>query len=147
MVKGIHDYFLADSDIKHIPVIGPQKAAAQLEGSKEFAKEFMSRHNIPTAKYFSVTEKNLEEGKAFLSTMQSPYVLKADGLAAGVVIAIFMMLLPGTGDPSAPDPTLIDHLIWVMVLGFMGMFNSTLVYGIVTVIERITNRKSTSNKK
>ena len=88
LVNGIHDFFLKDPKIAHIPVIGPQKEAAQLEGSKEFAKAFMSRHNIPTAAYQSFTEDTLEEGYAFLETLSPPYVLKADGLAAGKGVLI-----------------------------------------------------------
>ena len=88
LVLGIHDFFLADHDLKNIPVIGPQKYAAQLEGSKEFAKEFMYRHDIPTAQYKSFTVENLEEGYEFLDTLQAPYVLKADGLAAGKGVLI-----------------------------------------------------------
>ncbi|UMB52856.1 phosphoribosylamine--glycine ligase [Lutibacter sp. A64] len=88
LVKGIHDFFLNDAALKNIPVIGPQKYAAQLEGSKEFAKEFMFRHNIPTAAYKSFTSENLEEGYKFLETLTAPYVLKADGLAAGKGVLI-----------------------------------------------------------
>lgn len=88
LVNGIHDFFLNDPEIAEIPVIGPQKQAAQLEGSKEFAKAFMSRHNIPTAAYQSFTEDTLEEGYAFLETLSPPYVLKADGLAAGKGVLI-----------------------------------------------------------
>jgi len=88
LVKGIHDYFLTDDDLKNIPVIGPQKYAAQLEGSKEFAKEFMYRHDIPTAQYKSFTLENLQEGFDFLETLSAPYVLKADGLAAGKGVLI-----------------------------------------------------------
>lgn len=88
LVHGIHDFFLADKDLKEIPVIGPQKYAAQLEGSKEFAKEFMYRHQIPTAKYQSFTKDNLQEGFEFLETLKAPYVLKADGLAAGKGVLI-----------------------------------------------------------
>jgi len=88
LVKGIHDFFLNDTELKNIPVIGPQKYAAQLEGSKEFAKEFMYRHNIPTAAYKSFTANNLDEGYAFLETLTAPYVLKADGLAAGKGVLI-----------------------------------------------------------
>ncbi len=88
LVNGIHDFFLNDSDLKDIPVIGPQKAAATLEGSKEFAKEFLFRHNIPTAAYQSFTSDNLEEGYSFLETLKPPYVLKADGLAAGKGVVI-----------------------------------------------------------
>jgi len=88
LVKGIHDYFLNDSDLVRIPVIGPQKIAAQLEGSKDFAKEFMYRHNIPTAKYASFTKENLNDGMTFLEKMKPPYVLKADGLAGGKGVLI-----------------------------------------------------------
>ncbi|WP_111683176.1 phosphoribosylamine--glycine ligase [Winogradskyella tangerina] len=92
LVQGIHDYFLADEDLKSISVIGPQKAAAELEGSKEFAKEFMKRHEIPTAAYSSFTKDNIEEGYQFLETLQPPYVLKADGLAAGKGVLIIQDL-------------------------------------------------------
>lgn len=88
LVKGIHDFFLQDKILKDVTVIGPQKAAAELEGSKEFAKAFMYRHNIPTAAYKSFTKHNLEEGFSFLETLNSPYVLKADGLAAGKGVLI-----------------------------------------------------------
>lgn len=88
LVKGVHDFFLNDKDLKEIPVIGPQKYAAQLEGSKEFAKEFMVRHNIPTAAYESFTSETLTEGHQFLETLTPPYVLKADGLAAGKGVLI-----------------------------------------------------------
>ncbi|MCY1636060.1 phosphoribosylamine--glycine ligase [Marinifilum sp. D737] len=88
LVNGIHDFFLNDEEIKEIPVIGPEKLGAQLEGSKDFAKEFMFRHNIPTAAYKSITTENLDEGLAFLETMKAPYVLKADGLAAGKGVLI-----------------------------------------------------------
>ena len=88
LVNGLHDYFLGDEDLKHIPVIGPLKHAAQLEGSKEFAKEFMSRHGIPTAQYESFTRETLEAGFDFLEQMKPPYVLKADGLAAGKGVLI-----------------------------------------------------------
>ncbi|NJX14051.1 phosphoribosylamine--glycine ligase [Tamlana crocina] len=88
LVAGVHDYFLNDDDIKHVKVIGPQKASAELEGSKEFAKEFMMRHNIPTAAYESFTAETVEKGYAFLETLNPPYVLKADGLAAGKGVVI-----------------------------------------------------------
>ncbi len=88
LVIGVHDFFLNDSEIQHIPVIGPQKAAATLEGSKDFAKEFMMRHNIPTAAYQSFTSDTLEKGFSFLETLKPPYVLKADGLAAGKGVVI-----------------------------------------------------------
>lgn len=88
LVQGIHDFFLEDEQLKNIIVVGPQKAAATLEGSKEFAKEFMKAHNIPTAKYDSFTSETVEEGCNFLETMKPPYVLKADGLAAGKGVLI-----------------------------------------------------------
>ena len=88
LVQGVHDYFLADEELKNVAVIGPQKAAATLEGSKEFAKEFLFRHNIPTAAYQSFNAQNVEEGYAFLETLNPPYVLKADGLAAGKGVVI-----------------------------------------------------------
>lgn len=88
LVNGVHDFFLNDSSLNDTPVIGPQKAAAALEGSKEFAKEFMMRHNIPTAAYQSFTGNTLEKGYAFLETLNPPYVLKADGLAAGKGVLI-----------------------------------------------------------
>lgn len=88
LVHGIHDFFLADQQLKNIPVIGPQQSAAALEGSKEFAKAFMKRHNIPTAQYASFTPDTLEEGIAYLAQMTPPYVLKADGLAAGKGVLI-----------------------------------------------------------
>jgi phosphoribosylamine--glycine ligase len=88
LVKGIHDFFLNDPELKNVAVIGPQKLAAQLEGSKEFAKEFMVRHNIPTAAYKSFTKNSLDEGFQFLETLNSPYVLKADGLAQGKGVLI-----------------------------------------------------------
>lgn len=92
LVKGIYDYFGTHSDLSHIPVIGPSKAAAQLEGSKDFAKAFMMRHNIPTARYRSFTAETIEEGFAFLETLKAPYVLKADGLAAGKGVLILPTL-------------------------------------------------------
>lgn len=92
LVNGIHDFFLNDDSIKHISVIGPQKTAARLEGSKEFAKEFLSRHNIPTAAYKSFTKDTVTEGYAFLETLTPPYVLKADGLAAGKGVVILNKL-------------------------------------------------------
>ena len=88
LVKGIYDYFKADAALQHIPVIGPSKAGARLEGSKDFAKAFMMRHGIPTARYRSFTVDTLDEGFRFLETLQAPYVLKADGLAAGKGVLI-----------------------------------------------------------
>ncbi|MEH6705552.1 MAG: phosphoribosylamine--glycine ligase [Galbibacter orientalis] len=88
LVQGVHDFFLKDDELKNIPVIGPEKKGAILEGSKEFAKEFMARHNVPTAAYQSFTSESLEAGYAFLETLNPPYVLKADGLAAGKGVLI-----------------------------------------------------------
>ena len=88
LVNGIFDFFNGDESLKHITVIGPSKQGAELEGSKEFAKEFMQRHDIPTAKYQAFTKDNLEEGYAFLESLNAPYVLKADGLAAGKGVLI-----------------------------------------------------------
>ena len=88
LVDGIHDYFLNDSSLKHIPVIGPDKSAARLEGSKDFAKDFLSRHNIPTARYKSFDISSIKEVPHFLSTLKPPYVIKADGLAAGKGVLI-----------------------------------------------------------
>ena len=88
LVNGIYDFFLNDSELKSVPVIGPSKEGARLEGSKRFAKEFMIRHNIPTAKHLSVTKENIDEGFKFLESLPAPYVLKADGLAAGKGVII-----------------------------------------------------------
>lgn len=92
LVAGIYDFFQEDKELQKVPVIGPSKAAAQLEGSKDFAKEFMMRHNIPTAKYATFTKDTLEKGYAFLESMKPPYVLKADGLAAGKGVLILETL-------------------------------------------------------
>ena len=88
LVAGIADYFQSQPELEDVKVIGPSKAGAQLEGSKDFAKGFMQRHGIPTAQYFSVTAQNLDEGIKFLEAQQPPYVLKADGLAAGKGVLI-----------------------------------------------------------
>ena len=88
LVKGIYDYFKADAELASIPVVGPSRQGAVLEGSKDFAKGFMQRHGIPTAAYQTFTGETLEEGKAFLRTLQAPYVLKADGLCAGKGVLI-----------------------------------------------------------
>lgn len=88
LVKGIHDFFLADKDLNKIPVVGPKKDGAQLEGSKDFAKEFMKKYNIPTAKSQTITKENIKDGEDFLSSLKPPYVLKADGLAAGKGVLI-----------------------------------------------------------
>ncbi len=92
LVKGVYDEFKADERTKHIAVVGPSKAGAQLEGSKDFAKAFMMRHNIPTAKYQSFNCESLNEGLNFLKTLQAPYVLKADGLCAGKGVLILNSL-------------------------------------------------------
>lgn len=88
LVKGIYDYFKQRADVKHVPVIGPSKAGAVLEGSKDFAKGFMKRHNIPTAAYETFDGTQVEAGCRFLETLQAPYVLKADGLCAGKGVLI-----------------------------------------------------------
>jgi phosphoribosylamine--glycine ligase len=88
LVQGIYDFFKENSELGHVPVIGPSKLGAQLEGSKEFAKEFLIKHKIPTAAYDSFTKETFENGCAFLETLQPPYVLKADGLAAGKGVLI-----------------------------------------------------------
>ncbi|SFR58159.1 phosphoribosylamine--glycine ligase [Maribacter stanieri] len=88
LVNGIHDFFLNDQELKTIAVIGPEKLAATLEGSKEFAKEFMMRHHIPTAQYKSFTSETVEDGFKFLEELNPPFVLKADGLAAGKGVVI-----------------------------------------------------------
>lgn len=88
LVKGVYDFFKNDEALRHIPVIGPSKSGARLEGSKDFAKAFMMRHQIPTARYKSISAENLEEGYRFLESLEAPYVLKADGLAAGKGVLI-----------------------------------------------------------
>ncbi len=93
LVLGVYDFFKNDESLKNIPVIGPSKNGAQLEGSKEFAKEFLVRHNIPTATYDSFTKETVDKGCEFLTTLQPPYVLKADGLAAGKGVLIIDNLL------------------------------------------------------
>ncbi|MEY3678892.1 MAG: phosphoribosylamine--glycine ligase [Bacteroidota bacterium] len=101
LVKGIHDFFLADEKLKTIPVIGPQQAGAQLEGSKDFSKDFMQRHQIPTAAYRSFTKESLEEGLIYLESQQIPIVLKADGLAAGKGVLICESLLEAKTELTA----------------------------------------------
>lgn len=88
LVAGITDYFRADPSLRYVPVIGPDRIGAQLEGSKDFSKAFMMRHGIPTAQYHSFTAETLDEGLQFLETLEAPYVLKADGLAAGKGVLI-----------------------------------------------------------
>jgi len=92
LVAGVHDFFLADNELKNIPVIGPKKDGALLEGSKDFSKQFMQKHGVPTARYQSFTKETLEEGFAFLETLAPPFVLKADGLAAGKGVLILNSL-------------------------------------------------------
>ncbi len=92
LVKGVYDFFKNDSTLKNIPVIGPSKHGAQLEGSKEFAKKFLIKNNIPTAAYDSFTKETVEQGCEFLTTLKAPYVLKADGLAAGKGVLILNSL-------------------------------------------------------
>ena len=92
LVEGIYDSFTEDATTQHIAIIGPTAKGAQLEGSKEFAKGFMERHGIPTARYKSITADNLEEGLAFLESLEAPYVLKADGLCAGKGVLILPTL-------------------------------------------------------
>ena len=88
LVLGIHDFFLQDDVLKDIPVIGPKKDGAQLEGSKDFSKQFMLKHGVPTAKYKSFTKDNISEASDFIDSLEAPYVLKADGLAAGKGVLI-----------------------------------------------------------
>jgi phosphoribosylamine--glycine ligase len=88
LVNGVYDYFAGDAELKNIPVIGPSRKGAQMEGSKDFSKAFMLRHGIPTAAYQSFTTETLEDGVTFLQSMNAPYVLKADGLAAGKGVLI-----------------------------------------------------------
>ena len=92
LVKGIYDEMKSDPRTTHVPVIGPSKAGAELEGSKDFAKGFMQRHNIPTARYATFDGEHLAEGLAFLETLEAPYVLKADGLCAGKGVLILPTL-------------------------------------------------------
>ncbi len=103
LVAGIVDYFEGRSDLKHIPVIGPSKACAQLEGSKAFSKAFMQRHQIPTAAYKEFTAENINDGLAYIDSMSLPIVLKADGLAAGKGVLICDKVREGhTTRPCGP---------------------------------------------
>ena len=101
LVEGVVDFFAADQELAHIPVIGPSKQGAELEGSKEFAKAFMQRHNIPTAAYKSFTKDTLVEGLTYLETVTPPYVLKADGLAAGKGVVILNELADAKAELTA----------------------------------------------
>ena len=101
LVEGIHDAFLEDKELSHVMVIGPVKAAAMLEGSKDFAKSFMKKYDIPTAAYSTFSAPQLDDGLAFLRTMKAPYVLKADGLAAGKGVLIVEDLAEAENELSA----------------------------------------------
>jgi len=92
LVEGLHDYFLENENIRNVKIIGPQKEGARLEGSKDFAKKFMVRNNIPTARYGAFSKENIDEGYRFLDSLKPPYVLKADGLAAGKGVLILNSL-------------------------------------------------------
>lgn len=115
LVQGIYDFFKNDITTRNIAIIGPSRAGARLEGSKEFAKHFMQRHGIPTARYLSVTTQNLNEGLAFLETLQPPYVLKADGLCAGKGVLIL---------PTAEEARL---KLREMLDGMFGQSSATVV--------------------
>lgn len=115
LVDGIHDYFANDPDLQYVKIIGPKKEGARLEGSKEFAKDFMKRHQIPTATYASFTKETAEEGFRFLKAMNPPYVLKADGLAAGKGVLILDSL------EYAQDA------FWEMLVGKFGNASKTVV--------------------
>ncbi|NLZ94275.1 MAG: phosphoribosylamine--glycine ligase [Bacteroidales bacterium] len=115
LVKGVYDFFSEDADLKHIPVIGPSKEGAQLEGSKQFAKEFMNRHDIPTAKHKSITKDNIDEGIDFLESLSPPFVLKADGLAAGKGVIILKDRLDAI------------NVLNEMLLGMFGASSQTVV--------------------
>lgn len=115
LVQGVYDFFHEDEDICHIAVIGPSKEGAQLEGSKDFAKKFMLRHNIPTALYKTITLDNIMEGNNFLDSLQAPYVLKADGLAAGKGVLIL------------DDVNYAKQMLWEMLNGKFGNASNKVV--------------------
>ena len=115
LVAGIYDYFVADADLNGIPVVGPSKAGAMLEGSKDFAKEFMNRHGIPTAEHLSVDASTIEDGYRFIEKHQPPYVLKADGLAAGKGVLII------------PDEQEAKSQLRAMLDGMFGASSSKVV--------------------
>ena len=115
LVRGVYDFFRDDEDICHIAVIGPSQEGAQLEGSKDFAKGFMSRHNIPTAQYKTIKLGNIEDGNRFLESLQPPYVLKADGLAAGKGVLIIN------------DINEAKRLLWEMLNGMFGVASNKVV--------------------
>jgi len=115
LVKGVVNFFAEDAEVCHIPVVGPDKVGAQLEGSKDFSKQFMFRHHIPTAGYLSVTADNIDEGVSFLKSLKAPYVLKADGLAAGKGVLILTDL----------DETILE--LKAMLDGKFGAASKTVV--------------------
>jgi phosphoribosylamine--glycine ligase len=115
LVNGISDFFASNNYLKCIPVIGPSKAGAMLEGSKDFAKQFMIRHKIPTAKYLSIKQNEMQKGIVFLKSLKPPYVLKADGLAAGKGVVILNNL------PEA------EHELAEMLNGKFGQASTTVV--------------------
>ena len=115
LVNGIYDFFKEDTDLANIPVIGPSREGARLEGSKDFAKAFMVRHQIPTARYLSVSKDNLQEGIDFLDTLAAPFVLKADGLAAGKGVLII------------DDPETAKNELKNMLEGMFGDASKTVV--------------------
>jgi len=115
LVEGIHDFFLADELLRKVSVIGPVSRGARLEGSKDFAKEFMLRNEIPTAAYLSVNKDNLEQGISFLRTLEAPYVLKADGLAAGKGV----LIIPGLAEA--------EQSLREMLGGMFGKASETVV--------------------
>ena len=122
LVEGIHDFFEEKEELKHIHIIGPKKLGAQLEGSKKFSKEFMQRHNIPTARYKAFTAQTLEDGFAFLETLNPPFVLKADGLAAGKGVVILNDLNAAKEELKAmlADAKFGDASSKVVIEEFMG---------------------------
>ena len=109
LVNGIYDDFKNDVRTTHIPVIGPSRKGATLEGSKDFAKAFMARHAIPTARYKTITAQNIDEGLAFLEELKAPYVLKADGLCAGKGV----LILPSQQEAKASYYCTCAH--WITV--------------------------------
>jgi len=115
LVNGVYDFFRDDEDVCHIAVIGPSRKGAQLEGSKDFAKEFMMRHQIPTARYQTVTLDNVSEGNDFLDSLTAPYVLKADGLAAGKGVLIIN------------DVNEAKQMLWEMLNGKFGKAGNKVV--------------------
>lgn len=115
LVQGVYDFFRDDEDICHIAVIGPSREGAQLEGSKDFAKKFMLRHNIPTALYKTVSMDNIMEGNSFLESLSAPYVLKADGLAAGKGVLII------------EDLNYAKQMLWEMLNGKFGNAGNKVV--------------------